>query len=438
MKLYSRGQVILVSLISSLCVLALGSFALLAAYSLGRGSLSPRAASKTVQGKAAGQEGLALEAEDSLLIQNGEEGISDLDDQAQSLAVQALQEAYTQEEQQNIGVYEKYNQAVVNITTEVMGLNWFAEPVPMQSGSGSGSIIDAKGYVLTNHHVIKGAYKVYLSFADGSRVEGKVRGSDSENDLAIVSFDPPAGKRLVTIPYGDSSVLKVGQKVLAIGNPFGYFDRTLTTGIVSALGRPIQESANVIIQNMIQTDAAINPGNSGGPLLNTKGEMIGINTMIYSESGGSVGIGFAVPVNTAKRVVSDLIKFGAVKRGWIDATYVVLNPDLADAIKKQGYSLGVSSGLLVSQVRKGGNADLIGIRGGKEAVRYGRRGEVIYLGGDVIVDIGGKAISDYASFLSAIEDKKPGESVRMDVMRAGKRISFTVTLSDRSERATVE
>jgi S1-C subfamily serine protease len=414
MKLYSRGQVAVISACAAACAVALSGITL--AIGLSMGKSKPAAASSELP---------------TILGQSDPAP-------APALPTQSLQDAYTQDEQQNISVYEKYNQAVVNITTEVMGVNWFSEPVPMQSGSGSGSIIDAKGYILTNNHVVKDAYKLYISFADGTRVEGKVRGTDSENDLAIVSFDPPKGKALVTIPFGDSDKLKVGQKVLAIGNPFGYFDRTLTTGIVSALGRPIQESKNVIIQNMIQTDAAINPGNSGGPLLNTKGEMLGINTMIYSETGGSVGIGFAVPVNTAKRVVADLIKYGSVKRGWIEATYVVLNPDLAEAIKQQGHALSVDSGMLVSQVSKGGNADSAGLRGGKEAVRYGRSGDIIYLGGDVIVGIGSKKITDYASFLSAIEDKKPGEKIQVEVMRGAKKLSFELTLSDRSKKTQVE
>lgn len=412
MKLYSRSQLIVFSACSAVAA---------AVAALAIAALWP---------KAPGREG-----EGSAVASFAPEPLQAV---PEPTMVQSAQEAFSVDEQQNIHVYEKYNQAVVNITTEVMGVNWFSEPVPLKSGTGSGSVIDERGYVLTNHHVVKDAYKVYVSFADGTRVEGKVHGTDPENDLAIVSFAPPSGKKLATIPYGDSSRLKVGQKVLAIGNPFGYFDRTLTTGIVSALGRPIQESKNVIIQDMIQTDAAINPGNSGGPLLNTRGEMIGINTMIYSETGGSVGIGFAVPVNTAKRVVADLIKYGTVKRGWIDATYIVLNPDLAEAIKAQGHALSVSTGLLVSQVKKGGNADGSGIRGGSEAVRYGRSGDIVYLGGDVIVGLDSRTITDYASFLSALETKKPGEKVQVDLMRGGKKLSVQVTLSDRSTKLSVD
>jgi len=279
-------------------------------------------------------------------------------------ATQVLSEAgggYTQDERENIEVYERLNSGVVNVTTEVVAINWFLEPVPKEGGSGSGSIIDRRGYVLTNDHVVKDAYKVFVNLASGERLEGKVIGSDSENDLAVIKFDPPKDMTLTVVPYGDSSNLKVGQKVLAIGNPFG-LERTLTTGIVSGLGRPVQQDSKTIIRDMIQTDASINPGNSGGPLLNSRGEIIGVNTMIYSPSGGSVGVGFAVPVNTAKRIVPDLIKFGMVKRGWIDAEYVQLFPALIEYMKDKGGSLPVDKGLLVSTARKGGNADRSGVR----------------------------------------------------------------------------
>jgi len=213
----------------------------------------------------------------------------------------------------------------VNITTEVLRINWFLEPFPQSGGSGSGSIIDERGYVLTNNHVIQGAYKLYVNLSDGSRYEATLVGADPESDLAVIKFTPDAGKKLNPIPFGTAKNLRVGQKVLAIGNPFG-LERTLTTGIISGLGRPIQESETVILQNMIQTDASINPGNSGGPLFNTRGEMIGINTMIYSPSGGSVGIGFAIPVDTATRIVPQLIKNGKVRRGWIDVQAIQLFP----------------------------------------------------------------------------------------------------------------
>ena len=317
------------------------------------------------------------------------------------------------------------NPAVVNITTETMAINWFLEPVPQEGGSGSGSIIDTRGYVLTNNHVIENAYKVFVNFADGSQIEGSVMGADPENDLAVLKFDPPRGMELRTVPYGDSSSLKVGQKVLAIGNPFA-LERTLTVGIVSGLGRPIQTSRQHIIRDMIQTDASINPGNSGGPLLDTQGRMIGINTMIFSPSGGSVGIGFAVPVNTAKRVVTEIINYGKVRRGWIDATVVQLFPSLVRYAK-----LPVNVGLLVSRTRRNGLAEKAGIRQGTEPVQYGR--SVIYLGGDIITSVDGMRTNTLADLYSALEDNKPGERVRVEILRGGRPSTLDVTLADREE-----
>jgi S1-C subfamily serine protease len=332
---------------------------------------------------------------------------------------------YTEDEQENISIYDRYNSAVVNITTEVVAINWFLEPVPQDGGSGSGSIIDTQGHVLTNNHVIENAYKVYINLADGSQFEGKVIGTDPENDIAVLKFDPPSGTELRTIPYGDSGNLKVGQKVLAIGNPFA-FERTLTVGIVSGLGRPIQTSQQNIIRDMIQTDASINPGNSGGPLLDTQGRMIGINTMIYSPSGGSVGIGFAIPVNTAKRVVAELIRYGRVRRGRIDATVVQLFPDLVRYAK-----LPVNRGLLVSRTVRSGMAEKAGLRQGTEAVRY--RSSVIYLGGDIITSVDGMKTDTYADLLSALEDNKPGEKVKVEIVRGGQQLSLDITLADREE-----
>jgi len=332
---------------------------------------------------------------------------------------------YSPDERENITVYEKYNEAVVNIITEVMGINWFLEPVPQSGGSGSGIIIDTKGYVLTNNHVIEKAYKVFINLFDGSQVEGKIIGVDPENDLAVVQFTPPRSITLKTIPYGDSSSLKVGQKVLAIGNPFA-LERTLTVGIVSGLGRPIQISRQNIVRDMIQTDASINPGNSGGPLLDTQGRIIGINTMIYSPSGGSVGIGFAVPVNTAKRVVAELIENGKVRRGWFDASLVQLFPALVQYAK-----LPVNEGLLISRTKQNGLAEKAGLRQGSEPVRYGSN--VIYLGGDIIVQVENLKIVTLADLYSALENKKPGDQVNVEVIRAGKSVKLKVTLANREE-----
>lgn len=338
--------------------------------------------------------------------------------------------AYSQDEKENISVYERLNSGVVNITTEVVAINWFLEPVPKEGGSGSGSIIDSRGYVLTNNHVIKDAYKVFINLSDGTRLEGKVIGADAENDLAVIKFEPPKGMSLVVINYGDSDGLKVGQKVLAIGNPFG-LERTLTRGIVSGLGRPVQQDAKTIIRDMIQTDASINPGNSGGPLLNAQGEIIGINTMIYSPSGGSVGVGFAVPVNTAKRIVPDLIKFGMVKRGWIDAEFVQLFPALVEYMKENGGTMAIEKGLLVSSAKKSGNADRAGIRGGTTPVRYYQ--SVFNVGGDIIVAVDGMPIASLADLYSALEDNKPGDRVKVEYYRSSRKMSIELPLSDRAD-----
>jgi len=331
--------------------------------------------------------------------------------------------SYSEDERENIQVYKTLNDGVVNVTSITFSYNWFLEPIP-QEGTGSGSIISQDGTVLTNYHVVKDAEKLAITLADGSNFEGRVVGSDPENDLAVVKFDPK-GKRLTTVPLGTSNGLQVGQKVLAIGNPFA-LERTLTTGIVSGLARPVRTGEGIILKEMIQTDASINPGNSGGPLLNAHGEMIGINTMIYSPSGGSVGIGFAVPVDTARRVLPDLLKFGEVKRGWIEIVPVQLFPQLV-----RYADLPVSQGVLVSEVVSGGNADKAGIQGGSQrrAVRAGRN--VIYLGGDIIIEADGTAVTGLGDLYGALEDNKPGEKVKVKVMRGRSEKTLEVTLSER-------
>lgn len=358
---------------------------------------------------------------------------SEMSSSVQSVPVTNLSSypgGYSAEELENISIYEKYNESVVNITTEVLSINWFLDPVPQSGGSGSGSIIDEQGYVLTNNHVVENAYKLYVSLSDGSRYEAKLVGADPESDLAVIKFTPEFGKKLKTIPFGTAKNLKVGQKVLAIGNPFG-LERTLTTGIISGLGRPIQENDTTILQNMIQTDASINPGNSGGPLFNTRGEMIGINTMIYSPSGGSVGIGFAIPVDTATRIVPQLIKDGQVRRGWIDIQGIQLFPDLVDYLKQAGKKAPVESGLLVSTVTAGSNAEKAGLKGGTVAVRYGS--SVFYIGGDIIVAIDSKPVTSIAQLYVALEDTSPGQKVELSFYRGSKKMSTSVTLSERKK-----
>ena len=334
-------------------------------------------------------------------------------------------EDFTTDEMENITVYDLRNEGVVNITTEVVGYNWFFEPIPQESSSGSGSIIDARGYVLTNNHVVEEAYKVNVTLADGEIFQGDVIGSDPENDLAVVKFDP-GDTPVVTIPFGSSESLRVGQKVLAIGNPFA-FERTLTTGIISGLGRPLRSSKGIVIRDLIQTDASINPGNSGGPLLNSKGELVGVNTMIYTPSGGSVGIGFAVPADTARRVVPDLIRYGFVQRGWIDIEPVQLFPSL---VRYAG--LSISRGILVSKVRADGNAEEAGIKGGRpdRAVRSGNT--TIHLGGDIITGIDGETVATLGDLYAALERSRPGDQVEVTLIRGRRELSVEVLLTARN------
>ncbi len=212
--------------------------------------------------------------------------------------------AITRDEANNIEVYQRVSPGVVNIVSVVVKYDFFYNPIP-QKGTGSGAVIDEKGYIITNSHVIQNAQSLEVTLADGSKWPAELIGSDPDNDLAVIRIKAPP-ERISVIPMGDSSNLRVGQKVLAIGNPFG-LGQTLTTGIISSLGRNIRTGTGSIIRNMIQTDAAINPGNSGGPLLNSKGEMIGINAAILSPTGASVGVGFAIPVDTVKNVTPRLI-----------------------------------------------------------------------------------------------------------------------------------
>ena len=422
MKLYSRKQLILSAAIAG-CFVALAAYG--AGFYLGHGKTPQSDSAAELEaladsGSAAGQQS-GVQTVDA---GNSAAAVLEPAESASPYLTNTAEPAsrYTAEEKQNISVYENTNDAVVNITTETVGVNWFLEPVPQEGGSGSGSIIDSRGYILTNTHVIEDATKIFVSLSD-------VIGVDRENDLAVLKFDPPANTQLTTIKFGDSEGLKVGQRVLAIGNPFG-LTRTLTVGIVSALGRPIQTDKNIIIKNMIQTDTAINPGNSGGPLLDSDGKMIGINTMIYSTSGSSAGVGFAVPINTAKRVVSEIIRYGKVRRASIDAELVQLNASIANYA-----GLSVQRGLLVSRVQKDSNAEKAGLRGGSNAVRYGigKRAAVIYLGGDIITEIAGQAVSNLSEYYAVLEDKKPNESIAVTVLRGNKTVKLTLTLSERND-----
>ncbi len=324
----------------------------------------------------------------------------------------------TPDELNNIQIYEQVNKAVVYVTTVTTQYTWFYQAV-QQEGTGSGVVIDQQGHVVTNYHVVSGADKISITLADGSIQEGAIVGADPENDLAVLKFNP-RGRALTTLAFGNSNSLRVGMKVLAIGNPFG-LDRTLTTGIVSGLARPLQTEQGFMIRETIQTDAAINPGNSGGALLNSHAELIGINTAIKSPSGGSAGVGFAIPSSTVKRIADELIRYGAVRRGWIDVDPIELFPQLVDY-----FNLPIQKGVMVNQA--GPAAQQAGIRGGDKAkaVRSGR--QIIYGGGDIIVAVNGEKIESITDLYNALESTKPGEVVSVTVVRGSQSRTFNVKL----------
>ncbi len=315
----------------------------------------------------------------------------------------------TEEEEINIKVFREASPSVVNITTTTLIRDFFS--IYPQKGAGSGSIIDSSGFILTNFHVIEDASEINVTLYDGRRFPARFVGADPDNDIAIIKIKPD--KRLKPLKLGDSDELQVGQKVFAIGNPFG-LNSTLTTGIISALGRPLTTERGRRIDNVIQTDAPINPGNSGGPLIDTRGRMIGINTAIFSPSGGNVGIGFAIPASVVRETVPDLIKYGKVRRPWLGIVGVPLWPELARALE-----LSVERGILVSEVDPEGPAARAGIRGGTLPVRIS--GTLIYLGGDVILEINGKPVSSMDEIRRALRGKREGDRVDILISRAGKR-----------------
>ncbi len=337
---------------------------------------------------------------------------------------QLLSAGLTEEERNNIAVYEKVSDGVVNVTSTAVQMDFFFNAFPTQ-GSGSGSIIDTKGHILTNHHVVANAQKLEVTLADGSKWPAKLVGSDPDSDLAVIKIDAPKEK-LKTVPMGDSKNLKIGQKVLAIGNPFG-LQRTLTTGIVSSVGRTIRSDSGTLIEDVIQTDAAINPGNSGGPLLNSDGEIIGINSAILSPSGGNVGIGFAVPVNTAKRVVPELLSKGYVTYPWIGATILSLTPEIAKYLK-----LKIEKGAMIADVVKGGPADKAGLKGGNRKVQVGNT--IAVVGGDVVVKVDQHDVKTNDELIHYIREKKPGDTILLKVDRKGEFIDVKVTLGERPRK----
>jgi len=327
----------------------------------------------------------------------------------------------SEDEQNNIEVYQKTSPGVVNITSKSIAYTFFNQAVP-QSGTGSGVIIDNAGHIVTNHHVIEDADSLEVTLADKSVHSARVVGDDPNNDLAVIQIDVPKEK-LTPIPLGSSKGLQVGQKVLAIGNPYR-MDHTLTTGIVSALGRSFETQNKRIVEGVIQTDAAINPGNSGGPLLNSAGEVVGINSAILSNGGGSVGIGFAIPVETVKRITTDLISLGYVRRPYMgigNVGSIEENPGFAALNQIE------AKGLLVLEVIPGTPASMAGITAARPGIKNGYR---TYVGGDIILAMDGVEVNSVGELGAVIDRHKAGEQVKVTILRGDKKIQVPLTLQE--------
>jgi len=326
-------------------------------------------------------------------------------------------ESFDAEEQNNINVYRKNIASVVNITSRVVTFDFFYGLVP-QEGQGSGFVIDKEGHILTNYHVIAEARQVEVTLHNRKKYKATIVGTDKSHDLAIVQIKAPDLQPMV---LGDSANLQVGQKVYAIGNPFGLAG-TLTRGIVSSI-RQVQEPDGLVIEEAIQTDAAINPGNSGGPLLNWHGEVIGINTMIASSVGQSAGIGFAIPINTAKAVVNDLVTLGRVRRPALGVRTIPIDPEIAGEL-----SLAADYGLLIVQAVPGGSADRAGLRGGSERAYLGNI--PIMIGGDLIVAIDGEKIESQQTLAQIMNKHRAGDTVKVTIFRGKKQMEVSVALGE--------
>jgi len=315
------------------------------------------------------------------------------------------------DERATMAVFERATKSVVFIAnTAIQRDIWSFDTMEVPQGSGSGFVWSKQGYIVTNFHVIYGADTIKVTLADRSEHQAKIVGADPDHDLAVLQIKV-SENLMEPLAVGASHDLRVGQKVLAIGNPFG-LDHTLTTGVVSALGRTIKSMSNRTIEGVIQTDAAINPGNSGGPLLDSSGRLIGVNTQIVSPSGAYAGIGFAVPVDTVNRIVPELIKHGKLIRPGLGVSLV---PD--SIVKRWGIK-----GLVIGKVSRGGSADRAGLRGARET-QAGR----IELG-DIVVAIDGKTVETIDDMMDVMEAHKVGDQVTLDIVRASKRQQVSVTL----------
>ena len=327
--------------------------------------------------------------------------------------------AYDSEEQNNIAVYKRVLPSVVNITSTTLVFDFFYGTVPQQ-GQGSGFILDRSGHILTNYHVVAGANRgIEVQLYNKRRYQARVVGTDKVHDLALLQIDAPS---LQPVTLSDSSGLQVGQKVYAIGNPFG-LSGTMTRGIISSI-RTIGSASGAPIENAIQTDAAINPGNSGGPLLNSSGDVIGINTMIASNGADqSSGIGFAIPINTAKAVLADLTRYGRVRRPSLGIVSFGIGPDLASQM-----GLAADSGVLIQRVIPGGAADRAGLHGGDQQAYVGNT--PIMLGGDLIVAIDSQQVSDPEDINAIMDKHQAGDTVSVTIFRGRRQMTLRLILGE--------
>jgi S1-C subfamily serine protease len=322
-----------------------------------------------------------------------------------------LAAAYT-EEQLFIELYQRVSPSVVHIAvTSSSG-----------GGTGSGFVWDDAGHIATNNHVVENARRIVVHFADDTTAEATVVGADPDSDLAVIQVNVPAGD-LHPVELGDSDALRVGQRAIAIGNPFG-LEQTMTTGIVSALGRVVRQNSGFSLPQLIQTDAAINPGNSGGPLLDSHGQMIGVTTLIYSQSGANAGVGFAVPVNTVKRVAPVLIETGRYADPWLGVTGTSVTPLMAQALE-----LPVERGVLVQAVAEGGPASKAGLRAGSRQAQY--EGATLTTGGDIITAIDGVEVQDMDDVIVYLADTAVGQKVELTVLRDDAEQTVEITLEER-------
>jgi S1-C subfamily serine protease len=326
------------------------------------------------------------------------------------------------EEKVNIAIYEKASPAVVNISSTVLTMDFFSNVIP-QEGSGSGIILTADGYILTNAHVVENAERLEVMLLNGKTYSAKKIGEDISKDIAVIKVNPGTVK-LPVMELGNSDALKIGQMVYAIGNPFG-LNSTLTKGIISSLNRTLDAKNGRLMEGIIQTDAAINPGNSGGALLNSAGQLIGINTAIFSRSGTSAGIGFAVPVNAAKRIAGDVIAYGRIIRPYIGISIgMEINPELAKVLQ-----LPVSKGLMITGANAGSPAANAGILPARQSVIIGNRRAPV--GGDIIVAYDGIMADSADRFINHIESRRPGDTVQLRINRNGQVVTVPIRLAER-------